>query len=67
MRDPNRIHDICVLLEDVWKRVPDWRLGQLVCNLARHVGAYDSFFVEDETMKQAMEDWLAEVQRKDHE
>ena len=32
MRDPLRIHRIVQLLEEVWFKVPDWRLTQLVIN-----------------------------------
>ena len=33
MRDSTRIHEICSLLEEIWKTVPDWRFGQLLSNL----------------------------------
>lgn len=62
MRNPNRIHEICELLEKVWNYVPDWRLGQLVVNLARHANSYDPFFLEDDKMKQALEEYLAEAE-----
>ena len=32
MRDPERIKRMLKLLEDVWTKVPDWRLTQLVIN-----------------------------------
>lgn len=51
MRDPNRIDVICDLLRDVWKQVPDWRLGQLIFNLT---GKYDCFYVEDDTLEEAL-------------
>jgi hypothetical protein len=34
MRDPNRIPLILQEIERIWRLHPDWRLGQLVCNLA---------------------------------
>lgn len=52
MRDPNRIDRICDLLRDVWKLIPDWRLGQLIFNLT---GRYDCFYVEDDTLEKSVE------------
>lgn len=51
MRDPERIDRICNLLKDTWKQVPDWRLGQLIFNLT---GKYDCFYVEDDTLEEAL-------------
>jgi hypothetical protein len=51
MRDPERINRICDLLRDVWKLIPDWRLGQLIFNLT---GRYDCFYVEDDTLEKAL-------------
>ena len=51
MRDPNRIDVICNLLREVWKQYPDWRLGQLIFNLT---GKYDCFYVEDDTLEEAL-------------
>lgn len=33
MRNPERIHEICNCLEQIWDTVPDWRFGQLLSNL----------------------------------
>ena len=54
MRDPKRIDEFCDLLKELWKRVPDWRFGQLISNLGRQFrsdfewtpGAL--FYMEDE-------------------
>lgn len=54
MRDPKRIDEFCDLLKEIWKRVPDWRFGQLISNLGRQFrsdfewtpGAL--FYMEDE-------------------
>lgn len=51
MRDPERIERICNLLKEVWKQYPDWRLGQLIFNLT---GRYDCFYVEDNTLEEAL-------------
>ena len=50
MRDPKRIDEFCDLLKKIWKRVPDWRFGQLISNLGRQLewtpGGF--FYAEDE-------------------
>ena len=50
MRDPKRIDEFCNLLKKIWKRVPDWRFGQLISNLGRQLewtpGGF--FYAEDE-------------------
>lgn len=49
VRDPNRIDLILKQLGDIWKQMPDWRLGQLFCNLQRCEDA-DLFFYEDQEL-----------------
>lgn len=46
MRDPKRIKRICKLIEKVWNKVPDQRLGQFLSNyvFGHHT---DIFFQED--------------------
>lgn len=34
MRDPNRIPEVLEEIEHLWRLHPDWRLGQLISNLA---------------------------------
>ena len=34
MRDPDRIPTVLHEIEKLWRQYPDWRLGQLICNLA---------------------------------
>ena len=51
MRDPERIDRVCDLLREVWKQVPDWRLGQLLFNLT---GRYDMFYVEDNVIEEEL-------------
>ena len=50
MRDPNRIQTIIPELQKVWEKNPDWRLGQLICNLGRMAGYMEPFHVEDDKM-----------------
>lgn len=48
MRDEKRISRICRLLEEEWKKVPDWRFFQLIDNIMRFAGCGDCFYVEDD-------------------
>jgi len=51
MRDPNRIDYYCDELANLWHKVPDWRLSQLMKNaLNAWVDQHgtDPFYVEDE-------------------
>lgn len=44
MRNPNRIPEYLAEFERVWNLFPDWRFGQLVCNVLGD----DPFYVEDD-------------------
>lgn len=46
-RNPDRIDSFLETLGRAWKRVPDWRFFQLICNIQRAMGS-DAFYVEDE-------------------
>ena len=48
MRDPKRIDKFCDLLKEIWKRVPDWRFGQLISNLGRQLEWTRFYYAEDE-------------------
>lgn len=50
MRDPKRIERVLSLIEVLWKRNPDLRLGQLVCNLA--LRDENVFYLEDDKLEQ---------------
>lgn len=46
-RDPKRLDEIYTELKELHKEnVPDWRIGQLICNIQRAYGN-DLFYVED--------------------
>ena len=47
MRDIERIDGVLAALKENWEKVPDWRLGQLFCNL-QSVAGNDLFYVEDD-------------------
>lgn len=50
MRDPERITKILYLLAELWKDVPDWRLGQIISNAVCLYEDRDIFYVEDEEL-----------------
>lgn len=55
MRDPARIERVIDKLRRLWLVNPDWRLGQLVLNVARPWAMWpDVFNMEDSQF----EDWL---------
>lgn len=56
MRDTARIERILVLLGQVWRRYPDWRLGQAIDGIAP-AGA-DPFYVEDDEWERLLRDEL---------
>jgi hypothetical protein len=49
-RDPDRIPEILGLIEQVWRRHPDMRLGQLIVNLL-DPRPNPIFAIEDETLR----------------
>lgn len=57
MRDPKRIRKFCNELADVWELVPDWRFGQLVCNVFGELGM-DPFFPEDDKMMEHFKNYF---------
>lgn len=51
MRDPKRIPEMLKELEDFWKQVPDWRLGQVISNFSYEMtGNNDLFYIEDKDL-----------------
>lgn len=54
MRDINRIDEFCQRLAKVWKKVPNWRFGQLITNVFRTL-ENDPFFPEDDEMIETFE------------
>lgn len=47
MRDVNRIDVILNEIKNIWKKYPDLRLGQLICNVIRDPALY---YIEDEDL-----------------
>lgn len=58
MRDPNRISKVMALLEEGWKKVPDWRFGQLIENLKRYIGVQDLFYIEDDKLEEYIKNYF---------
>lgn len=57
MRDPARIDRFCQRLAELWKKVPDWRFGQLIFNVLRAFGK-DPFYIEDDKMLEFFESFF---------
>lgn len=49
MRDPNRIHEVMLRLEELWRRYPDWRFMQLICNM-QSMTRNDMYYMEDDRL-----------------
>lgn len=45
MRNPNRIEPFLAEIAKLWHEVPDWRFGQLICNIPFDS---DPFFMEED-------------------
>jgi uncharacterized protein YihD (DUF1040 family) len=65
MRDPKRIARIVELLSEVWTKVPDWRLTQLVVNASdtRH-DCGPVFYLEDDEFEQRLKALSLSIDRK---
>lgn len=61
MRNQSRLNYSCGRLRDIWKKVPDWRLTQLMTNafsLYQNRHGTDAFYVEDEEFLDFLEDFV---------
>ena len=64
MRDINRIDRHLDELKELWKKLPDWRFGQLVCNtlgMVQHKVGMDLFYVEDDKLFEAWREVINEM------
>lgn len=61
MRDPNRIDEFCARLAAAWKKIPDWRFGQFMCNVLGDMSASgrDPFFPEEDEMIAYIEKYIS--------
>lgn len=55
MRNKDRIDVICDAIREVWKKHPDLRLGQLICNIAN--SKIPLFYIEDDMMLDMINEW----------
>lgn len=60
MRDINRIDKEIKEIGELWKKVPDWRFSQLICNMQRYYNS-DLFYIEDDRFLKLLKDFLMEV------
>lgn len=59
MRDPKRIRKFCNRLAVAWERCPDWRFGQMICNIFSEIAIErDPFFPEDDEMIEFIEGYF---------
>lgn len=60
MRNPKRIRRIMKELEELWKVVPNWRFGQLICNIFGTQNI-DIFHIEDDKAEEIIKNYLNEL------
>lgn len=61
MRDIGRIDSFCGRLAAAWRKVPDFRFGQLICNIFGEMSEKrDPFFPEEDEMIEYIEKWVKE-------
>ena len=58
MRDINRIDNVCNELSNIWKQVPDWRLGQLLWNVFDINNKHDIFYMEDNELIEYIKSYI---------
>ena len=58
MRNPERIKEFCNELAEIWEtNVPQWRFGQLICNVFGTLNE-DPFFPEEDRMIKIFKDFF---------
>lgn len=59
MRNPDRIYKFCNELANIWAdNAPDWRFGQLICNVFGTLNE-DPFFPEEDRMIKIFKDYFS--------
>lgn len=61
MRDVNRIYDILVKFQDLWKQYPDQRFGQIISNYLVN-DKEDIFYIEDDEISKRLTDQLSLIE-----
>ena len=67
MRDTRRIARFCNSLAKIWEEnVPDWRFGQLICNVFGEMqsNGIDPFFPEDKEMMTFFMNYFVDTEEK---
>ena len=62
MRDPARIDEVLEAVRELWCRFPDWRLCQLVSNVAAQ---HDPFYVEDDEFLKRLRVYLGKPKERE--
>lgn len=57
MRDINRIDPFLEKIGELWKRVPDWRFGQLMYNFLSEIG--DPFYLSEDEFLKKLDEYLS--------
>ena len=65
MRDPQRISVVLEQVERIWRLHPDWRLGQLICNLAAWADPTQNIVwdIEDDTLIAEIQQHLSQLRQ----
>ena len=58
MRDINRIDSFCNKIKEYWKRVSDWRFGQLISNVYSSGYIRNPFYMEEEETLELFENFF---------
>ena len=64
MRDPNRIDYYCDELAEIWHKVPDWRMSQLMVNIMLAYSnkyGHDAFYAEDADFMEFIKNFIKEA------
>lgn len=61
MRNPDRIEKVLERIKRVWKKYPDLRLGQLICNL--RFPELRLYHIEDEELVGHLERFYGELSK----
>ena len=59
MRDVNRIDGVLDKIKNIWKKYPDLRLGQLICNAVCDPALY---YIEDNELVEALKELYENVE-----
>ena len=68
MRDSNRIDSYCKELANIWHKVSDWRLSQLMVNamlVYSNKYGHDAFYTEDEEFMEFIKEFINEATGND--